>query len=513
MFDSNKYSRVSKWLNKIGEVLDLTPAQYKAVEERYTAVAAHLSSETSALKIYKPEIKPQGSFLLGTMIKPLMQDDELDIDLVCRLTGKQPSWTQFDLKQAVGDQLKASEIYQKMLDEEGNRCWTLLYGESTKFHMDILPAIVGRDYFLLLEKSYSALSSQQVDHLAIKITDKRLANHKTERMPELWPKSNPFGYAAWFKDRATMEFTKAMSLLEAVEPLPDHVPNKEPLKRIVQLLKRHRDIMFGGDEHKPISIIITTLAAKAYKKETNIAVALLNILNTMDSFIETKYSNEFSKEIKWIANPVNKVENFADKWPLETFKEESFYNWLTKAREDFSVIAKGDYTQIFRVLKATIGSKVVDEAAREVGIDQLISENYLPANFDSTLLAVSHRERVRWPQNLSYNAEIQANYKQGKDYHTIIPSTTVPKECYIYFVASTNVPRPFEVYWQVVNTGEEARSSNGLRGGIFSSQTLGVGGLKQKDYSAFKGQHWIECFIVKNNICVARSYEFMVKIG
>ncbi len=36
--------------------------------------------------------------------------------------------------------------------------------------------------------------------------------------------------------------------------------------------------MFGDDESKPISIIITTLAARAYNGETDIFTALNNIL-------------------------------------------------------------------------------------------------------------------------------------------------------------------------------------------------------------------------------------------
>jgi hypothetical protein len=35
---------------------------------------------------------------------------------------------------------------------------------------------------------------------------------------------------------------------------------KTPLQQAVQILKRHRDMMFADDpEHKPISVIITTL--------------------------------------------------------------------------------------------------------------------------------------------------------------------------------------------------------------------------------------------------------------
>ena len=55
-------------LENIGAILDLTEAQYKAVIERYHAVASHLAKDNSDLKQFKPDIKPQGSFLLGTMI-------------------------------------------------------------------------------------------------------------------------------------------------------------------------------------------------------------------------------------------------------------------------------------------------------------------------------------------------------------------------------------------------------------------------------------------------------------
>ncbi|WP_345948971.1 nucleotidyltransferase [Mucilaginibacter sp. PAMB04274] len=504
--------QLDQWLNKIGEALDLTAAQYKAVEDRYTAVANYLA-ETPGLKLYKPEIKPQGSFLLGTMIKPIMQDDELDIDLVCRLTGKQASWTQYHLKQAIGDELKANGTYKRMLDEEGNRCWTLLYAESTKFHMDILPALVGQEHYQLMERSFSALENRQVDRLSIKITDKRLPNHRTEVQPEFWPKSNPFGYAGWFNERARLSATKLMSLRESVEALPEHASRKEPLKRIIQILKRHRDMTYGGDDDKPISIIITTLAAKAYQKEENIVAALLNILNRMESFIELRYSAMYHREIKWVANPVNDVENFADKWPDEPNKEDNFYAWLNKAKEDFSVLAGGDLGEIARVLKAVIGTSVINETIDPDGIGLQLSENYSGKSFDRSLLHVPHRERVRWPENLKYRSEIQGSFKQGKKRHTILANTVVPKGCDIYFVASTNVPRPFDVYWQVVNTGQEAANSSGLRGGIYASRTLGVGGLNQKEYSSFRGTHWIECFIVKEGTCVARSSEFIVNIA
>jgi hypothetical protein len=82
----------------------------------------------------------------------------------------------------------------------------------------------------------------------------------------------------------------------------------------------------------------------------------------------------------------------------------------------------------------------------------------------------------------------------------------------LLFSASTNVAAPFQVYWQVVNTGKEAEDARQLRGEIVLSKTAGVGGLTQKEATSYTGIHWVECFIVKNGVCVARSGEFVVRI-
>jgi hypothetical protein len=108
---------------------------------------------------------------------------------------------------------------------------------------------------------------------------------------------------------------------------------------------------------------------------------------------------------------------------------------------------------------------------------------------------------------------VYTDVTDGNKRKNITSSTVLPKGCFVYFNAmDTNVPKPYDVYWQVVNNGEEATRDNCLRGGIFKAQTLGRGGLIYKDLTAFSGLHWVECFIVKNGVCVARSSEFFVNI-
>lgn len=75
-------------LEELGENLDISETQFNAAVKSYEAVGNWLSKEDSLLSRYKPEILPQGSFMLGTMIKPVHEKGDLDIDLVCELTGK-----------------------------------------------------------------------------------------------------------------------------------------------------------------------------------------------------------------------------------------------------------------------------------------------------------------------------------------------------------------------------------------------------------------------------------------
>ncbi|MFC2087085.1 nucleotidyltransferase [Bacteroidota bacterium] len=325
-------------LEELGNNLDISETQYKYAVQSYQAVGNWLADEKSILSPYKPEILPQGSFLLGTMIKPVNDSDKLDVDLVCKLEGKKPEWTQYHLKKIVGDRLKDNKAYKEMLDEEGRRCWTLIYSDSSKYHMDILPSIVSEGHRVILEKVFSSTDFKDFEKTAIRITDNQEDNYYEETNPDYWNKSNPFGYAAWFQERCSISIQKSVFLSESVNPLPTYQKEKLPLQRVVQILKRHRDIIFDGDDDMPISIIITTLSSKAYKKETDITTALTNIVNTMESHIETKYSSEYGKWIKWIANPVNEEENFADKWVENPKKEQNFYKWINKVKSDLSSV-------------------------------------------------------------------------------------------------------------------------------------------------------------------------------
>ena len=361
MMTQEQIKQFSEIWETLGETSDITESQYNAAVSSYSAVGKWLAKPESSLAPYKPVIRPQGSFMLGTMIKPLCEEDDLDIDLVCELTGKQPQWTQYDVKQAVGNRLKENEIYKEMLKKEGRRCWTLLYADSANYHMDILPSLVCEGYGTVLEKSFSPLAlDRDYDSLAIRITDRKQPNYFTDAIAENWLKSNPFGYGSWFYRRAAVELRKSIVLSESIKPVPKYLKEKLPLQRVIQILKRHRDVMFNGNDDKPISIIITTLAALAYKKETSLIDALISIINEMGNHIESRYDYNLGKYVKWIANPVNPEENFADKWMEYPQRERNFYNWLNQVKQDVhNITQQRGLHHISEAMKKSFGESAV----------------------------------------------------------------------------------------------------------------------------------------------------------
>lgn len=319
------------------EEIELPDYVYDKAKKRYESIGEFL--EESELSVNDPHIFSQGSFRLGTVIKPINGDEEYDLDLACKLNKNFSSEnrTQKELKELVGNELenyrKSNGIQEEL--ESKHRCWRLEYQDDLSFHMDIVPAIPAqissqnniRD--IIFEKGNIENLDEIVPNTLF-ITDDRDKNY--DKISSEWNISNPEGYANWFQERSlTRKAETGIKMESKVDDLPFY-KKKNPLQRSIQLMKRHRDNMFGDDDSKPISIIITTLAAKTYDGESNLLDALEKIIFNMEDFI--------NREEPRVPNPVNPEEDFADKWSMEKYEhlnlEKNFHVWLEQIKADFN---------------------------------------------------------------------------------------------------------------------------------------------------------------------------------
>lgn len=349
--------QVNTFFKHFTENLDISDTNSEKAKQRYNSISEWLERDQSIVAKYKPFIYPQGSFQLGTVIKPISDEDNYDVDIVCELQLSKSEITQEQLKEQIGNEIIAYANAQHMTNppEPGKRCWTLEYADGAQFHMDILPAVPDDEAFRLAVQRLNV--PKEWTDFAISITDKDSLNFSN--ISSDWPHSNPRGYVAWFEFR--MKEIADRIMLEKAMSLRTH-EIRSPLQRVIQILKRHRDIMFAKDtEDKPISIIITTLAGHAYNNEDNIYDALLSILKGMPKYIEIQNGDY------WVANPVNPKENFADKWTTNQTKQVNFFDWLKQIQYDFNIaLTSGDVQQFVEMLKPQLGVNLMEKAVSTV---------------------------------------------------------------------------------------------------------------------------------------------------
>ena len=507
-----KNSIQDKMLEAMVEAIQISTATMDSAEQSYKSLGEWLNREESILKKYSPAIYSQGSIKLGTAIKPLNEKDDFDLDSVCvlkNLTTKELS--QNDLKRLVGVEIQ-SYVNAKNFNKEateGKRCWTIEYADSSQFHMDILPAIPNKNNFIkMLEARNVYDRNNPYVKYAISITDNTTYNYTY--IDDNWLTSNPKGYYKWFLQCSIVKKyngnNSLRAVIDSVEELPDNTTSSI-LQKVVMLFKRHRDMMFKDDkDHQPISIIITTLVAHAYNGEDNMEDAITNILSKITTFIK------INNGIYRVENPVNPLENFADKWENEPIKQLNFMSWLKQLKIDIEYIINGSYSNRKQMLENAFGKTPVNKA---FGVDGV--KNTIANNIAGYLLSLSHVKPPMWRSNIKSGLTISCTASHnGRLTRNIKSNEAISKSTSLRFEAKlTNKVHggSIKYYWQVANSGREAEYANCLRGGIYEDGEISKGGKARTETTSYTGEHFVRCFAVQYGEMIAKSEPFLVKVA
>jgi hypothetical protein len=344
MFDTPS-ALISRLLRDTVAELDIPLELHQAATHEYERVGNWLAANADGLAGWV--VHAQGSFLLNTVVLP-SGIDEYDVDTVCRREIDKESTTQAKLKHEVGDVLSAYVDAHRHLPngpkgrKERKRCWTLGYPHSLRFHLDVLPAIPKPDG----------------GPTAILITDRELRE---------WQFSDPLAFAAWFKHQAAAEYVaKRLRLAEAARTAPQQIPEwevKTTLHRVVQVLKLHRNEYFRNDlDSRPASILITTLAAHAYRGEQDLYDAVLEAVELMPQYVQESPGGVM------VPNPVEPRENFADRWRHHPELRARFSDWLEQLGEDLrDAESHRGLDKVAARLSESFGEQPVEKAVGRLG--------------------------------------------------------------------------------------------------------------------------------------------------
>lgn len=340
---TSKAERIARLI----EALDIPESYYEKASKRAASIRDWLTRPASTVKTFEPVVYPQGSFRLGTVIRPILRSDEYDLDLVCQMMAlTKQQVTQKQLKYLLGDELagyrEAHSIKHPLTERK--RCWRIDYADEVCFHIDCLPCVPEDETTIAQLLRLGVPPAWVATAIALTYTK----HERYTRICTDWLSSNPVGFATWFETRfgPAAESARLHLLLNRRFATRTEIPAyalKTPLQRVVQLLKRHRDVMFQRDpDLKPISMIITTLSALAYRDETHIWDAVIGVLRRMPEHVRGTSPR--------VPNPVNPLEDFADKWSTDRRLEDNFWLWHAQALRDFEALTMTEDPDKFAAL-------------------------------------------------------------------------------------------------------------------------------------------------------------------
>lgn len=395
---------------------------------------------------FSPKFHGQGSFMMNTIIEPLDKEFDIDDGIYFQVEAE-PNQKVSTFHRWVCEAVDG-HTNQDSIDKQ--TCVRVIYANS--YHID-LPI-----YYIV---------EGQAPRLA----------HKGED----WIESDPREFLRWFNNQ---------------------IDEAGQLKRIVRYLKAWSDYRKGD---LPSGLIFSILAVDniSFDERDDVAFyeTLANIKNSLDS--------EFSCYRPTVPEDEDLLENYS------------------KTNKDYLLDMLDSFIQD--------ADKAVSDAADLEDASKLwrrhFGKNRFPLHINQSDSSSSLHEFYTEP-NLRDDSDIFPKYRNTEDfienYHSVYIQYDLTIRCKVsqdgfmprlldemlrrkfpllrnrdleFYIHNHSVPKPFSVKWKICNVGSEAIRRNQTRGQILDDD----GRCRRIEHSDFRGAHFVECYIIKNNVCVARA--------
>ena len=234
--------------------VNLNQTRIDQLEEHISAVTGYMKNNHDGFR----KTDKQGSHALGTIIKPVKEDDEYDADLlaIVEKNGDKPA----PYVDRLYKTLQESDRYKDKI-EKWNRCVKIKYAGDC--HLDVVPCVQEGDKFYVCPRDQDELEE-----------------------------TDGTGFRDWFNDRSRI--------------------TKGNLKRTVRLLKFLRD---HKDNFEVPSVILTALAGKAIQAQDEGGEKVSSMADTVATVL-TRIDNYLKKhdKIPTIKNPANTALTLKTQW-------------------------------------------------------------------------------------------------------------------------------------------------------------------------------------------------------
>lgn len=438
---------------------------------------SNLSKILPKVTITDASFSPQGSFQMETIIQTKFEEQEYDVDDGILIKRSQ-------LTDNSGNDLSSDEVLEaikKSLEDQRfnkqpvicSNCVRVFYADTDekKHHIDF-PAY----------RTWKEGEEQM----------REIANEDD------WIESDPGQVASWFADCVSNRQSQKEGY-------------GTQLRRLIQLTKRFCKSREDWLDALPNGMKLTMLVEECHDEYIErIDLAFRTLFENLESRLDE------SLEIDNRAHP--------DRPKLTRTKADQNVKELkTRIRE---ALDKLDTLDLPDNNNQDAARKVWDWIFQTDGffdaVDGVEAKTTSFATSLATIPSVPWQEIPLWKKSVTEKISITARWKPKGGAWTFLPSDAlpIPKYADLRFDANTTASTPYTVYWQVTNSGRQAFDAQSLRGEIMESKSAGAGGLHSTtvegmshgESTLYSGKHWVICYLVKDDRCIAESLPFIVNI-
>ena len=386
-----------------------------------------------------------GSYAKHTCIRPTKYDGKTDVDIVVVT-----NYTENDDSKVVLDELyKVCKEHYKNVTKQTRSIGIEMEGTE----IDVVP---------MIEDKISSM---------YKIGNKKDGN---------WKKTNPKGHIEWCS-KVNKE-------------------NCNKFVRIVKIFKWWRKNNCPDDIKYPKGITLEKIIADNLYDCNNTYEDI--VFNTMKN-IKNKFEYYIKNGIKpFISDPGIPSDNLSDTYKFEDFK--LFYD---KISTHIKLLEESNFSN--ESWRKILGTEFPKEQISNNNLLEAIRDKY------NSFFNVPYKAKPNWYEgsNISIVDVKVKCYTENNKIINYSPdgNNLLDKGINIDFtlVGAAAFSCNTKIFWQVVNTGEEARANHCLRGEFEPSNIFNYG---RHESTSYTGTHWVQAFVVNDGICIAKSKEILVKI-
>ncbi|NFT08354.1 nucleotidyltransferase [Clostridium botulinum] len=273
---------------------------------------------------------------------------------------------------------------------------------------------------------------------------------------------------------------------ESKKTAEDTDNNFKYISNMLRAWKNKQGFKFGG-------LLIDTLTYKFLNEKTQFR----NI--AFDSYLE------MTKELFSYLKDLNKEQSY---W-YALGSNQQVYNcengkFITKADKAYKKVKDltEELSNVNKKLREVFGTQFPKKQSTE-------SRNAISSYFEKNYKHTEEFIEDLFPVDIRYTLKIDCKITQDGFRPTLLrlllknsKYLKAKKELEFYIdKIEAKLEKPYEIYWKVKNEGEVAIEKDCIRGQIVKTNSP-----VKKESSDFKGKHYVECYIVKNGICVAKNH-------